>query len=108
MTRKVSFNKAIIMNEAHAFFKDGRFGDFAECLRKAWQNAKAIKAFLEGLSEIANTWYGWTLKGREVIHNEKTIGQVEVWAILKKSIRTVKSFFTFSQTVELGTQPAKA
>lgn len=108
MTRKVSFNKAIIMREAHAFFKDGRFGDFAECLRKAWQNAKAIKAFLEGLSEIANTWYGWTLKGREVIHNEKTIGQVEVWAILKKGIRTVKSFFTFSQTVELGTQPPKA
>lgn len=103
----VSFSKKQIMTEAHAFFKDGRFGDFAECLRKAWQNAKAIKAFLEGLEEVAHTWSGWQFFNREVRHYEKTIGQVEVWAILKKSIRTVRSFFTFSQTVELGTQPPK-
>lgn len=108
MTRKVSFNKVKIMTEAHKFFRDGRFGDFAECLRKAWQNAKAIKAFLEGLAEVAHTWYDWTLVGREVRHNEKCIGQVEVWAVLKKGIRTVKSFFTFRQTVELGTQEPKA
>lgn len=109
MEFKVRYNKVQIMYEAHKFYRDGRMGDFAECLRKAWQNAKATKAFLEGVGEVANTWKGWENLGREVIHNEKTIGQVEVWVThLKNKIRSVRSYFTYGQTCEAGTQPPKA
>ena len=107
MKYRVVYNKRVIMLEAHKFFRDGRFGTFAECLQRAWENAKDIKHFAEGIGEEVHTWYGWTLLGREVIHNEHTIGQIELWDTLKNKVRGIKSYFTRGQTCELGTQPPK-
>jgi hypothetical protein len=101
------FDKREIMKTAHAFYRDGRHGDFAVCLSKAWDNAKAVKKLSEELGKELHTWFGWTLLGREVIHEQKCVAQVEMWATLKNKIRTIKSFFTFEQTCELGTQPIK-
>lgn len=101
------YNKRAIMLEAHRFFRDGRFGTFAECLEKAWENAKKYKALAEGIGETVRTWYGWTQVGREVLHGQTTVGQIEVWETLKKRVRTIKSYFTYEQTCELGTQPPK-
>ena len=106
-TYRAVYNKRVIMLNAHKFFRDGRYGTFAECLVKAWENAKNIKNFTEAVGEEVHTWYGWTLLGREVIHNEHCIGQIELWTPLKKSIRKIESYFTFGQTCELGTQPPK-
>lgn len=103
----VVYDKRAIMLNAHRYFKDGRMGNFSECLKKAWENAKAYKVFAEGVGEEVHTWYGWTLLGREVIHEQKNIGQLEMWETLKKRVRTVKSYFTYGQTCELGTQEPK-
>ena len=103
-----NYDKAQIMRNAHAFYHDGRFGDFSDCLRKAWENAKVRKALCEEADEVLHTWYEWTLLGREVIHEQKTVAQAEMWSMLKKSIRGIKSFFRYGQTCELGTQPPKA
>ena len=108
MTFRFSYNKTTIMRTAHKFYADGRFGTFGECLRKAWENARALKALSEAVGEEIHTWYEWTLLGREVIHEQKTVAQLEVWGILKRGIRTIKSYFTYEQTCELGTQPPKA
>ena len=104
----MTYNRKNIMTEAHKLYRDGRFGDWAECLRKAWFNAKAVKATLEAIGEEAHTWYGWTLVGKEVRHGEATVAQVVVFAPLKTKTTTTKSYFTARQVVELGTQPAKA
>ena len=104
---KVGYNKKTIMYNAHRFFRDGRYGTFGECLRKAWENAKAIKAFTEDVGEEVHTWYGWTLLGREVLHGETTIGQLELWEPIKNGLKKVKSYFKLEQTCELGTQPPK-
>lgn len=109
MTFTAKFNKALIMKSAHKFYADGRFGTFGECLRKAWENAKAVKALSEAVGKEVHTWYEWTLLGREVIHEQKCIGQIEAWVThLKNKIRSIKSYFTYEQTCELGTQPPKA
>lgn len=107
MKYTVTYNKRTIMLNAHKFFRDGRFGTFGECLKKAWENARTFKWFAEYTGEEIHTWYEWTLLGREVIHNEHCIGQLEMWETLKNKIRTIKSYFTFGQTCELGTQPPK-
>lgn len=104
---RVVYNKRAIMLEAHRFFRDGRYGTFANCLRCAWDNAKKIKNFAEGVGEEVHTWYGWTLLGREVRHEEHNIGQLELWDTFKNKIMGIKSYFTREQTCELGTQPPK-
>ena len=101
----MKYNRKEIMTQAHTFYRDGRFGGWAECLKKAWFNAKAVKATVEALGAEAHTWYGWTLLGKEVRHGEKTVAQVVVFAPLKNKTQTVKSYFTAEQVVDLGTQP---
>ena len=104
---RVVYNKKQIMLKAHRLFRDGRYGTFAECLVKAWHDAKTFKYFAEGVGEEVHTWYGWTLLGREVIHNEHCVGQIELYEPLKRGISKIFSYFTFGQTCELGTQPPK-
>ena len=102
------YDKRIIMLNAHKFFRDGRFGTFSECLVKAWENAKGTKALADAVGEEIHTWYEWTLLGREVIHEQKTVGQVDSWVThLKNKLRMAKSYFTRGQTCELGTQAPK-
>ena len=104
----IRYDKRAIMLEAHRFFRGGRFGTFADCLRKAWENIKGKTDIAKDAGEPVNTWFGWTLLGREVRHNEQTIGQFEAWDDTTKSGKRVKSYFTYGQTCELGTQPPKA
>ena len=104
---KAVYNKRRIMYNAHKLFRDGRYGTFAECLVKAWENAKTYKRLAEGVGEELNTWYGWKMLGREVRHFEHCVCQAEMWTPLKNAIRKVESFFTFEQTCEEGTQPPK-
>ena len=104
----MKFNKKSIMTEAHELYRDGRFGTWVECLKKAWFNAKAVKATVEALEEEAHTWFGWTLLGYEVRHGETAVAKAEVFKPLKTKTTTNKAFFTRAQVVELGTQPPKA
>ena len=105
----VKYDKREIMKSAHKFYRDGRHGDFANCLRHAWENAKGFKNLAENVGEEIHTWFDWTLLGREVKHEEKNVGQVESWVThLKNKIKMAKSYFTYEQTCELGTQPPKA
>ena len=107
MKYTVEYDKRRIMLNAHEFFRDGRYGTFAECLKKAWENAKLYKRFAEFTGEEIHTWYGWTLLGREVIHDQHCIGQLELWKPFKNKIKGIVSYFTREQTCELGTQPPK-
>ena len=104
----VKYDKRAIMKKAHKFYRGGKMGDFAECLRKAWENAKTFKGGAEVIGETIHTWYGWTLLGREVRHNEKNVLQLEMWDdTLKNKVKKIVSYFTYEQTCELGTQPPK-
>ena len=103
----IVYNKRAIMLNAHDLYRGGKNGDFAECLRKAWENAKEYKELAELVGEEVHTWYGWTLLGREVIHDEVSIGKIAVWDTLKNKAKRIKAYFKFNQTCELGTQPPK-
>lgn len=104
----IKYDKRAIMNEAYKFFRGNTVRDFGTCLRMAWDNAKGYKALTERVGEPVNTWFGWTLLGREVKHNEVNVGQYTAWDDSTKSGRRTKSYFTYGQTCELGTQPPKA
>lgn len=104
---KATYNKAEIMRQAHTFFKANRYGTFGECLHRAWENAKAY-VNVNKTHGTARTWYGWTLFGREVIHNEKAVAKVTITDPKTKNGTRVISFFTEAQTCEAGTQPPKA
>lgn len=101
----MKYNRKEIMTTAHELYRDGRFGGWAECLRKAWYNAKAVRATVEALGGDANTWFGWTLLGLEVIHGETAKAKVEVYKPLKTKTTTKKAYFTREQVCVLGTQP---
>ena len=101
------FDKKAIMTKAWELFKANRYGTFATCLKLAWEEAKGIKAIADEYGTI-RTWYGWTLFGREVIHGQKNIGQVNGYDPKTITGKRMLSFFTFEQTCELGTQPPKA
>ena len=108
MAYTVKFDKRKIMLKAHDFYRDGRHGDFANCLRHAWDNAKGTKALAEEVGDEIHTWYEWTLLGREVIHEQKAVGKVDTWVNhLKHKISMAVAYFTREQTCELGTQPIK-
>ena len=87
-----------------------KIATFGEALHRSWMVAKyhdensevienAIKA--SGITEELKTWYGWTLVGREVIHESKTVLQVTVKDPTRGDGKTkILSFFTYSQTAE--------
>ena len=108
MKYTVRYNKAEIMRNAHKFYRDGRMGTFSDCLKKAWENAKSIKATLEGIGREARTYGGWLALGYEVIHGEKSVAQCLVNSVryAKKTLETL-SFFTWEQVCEKGMQADK-
>ena len=101
------YNRTQIMAKAHRLYRTGRYGTFANALRLAWADAKAIVAIREEYGEV-RTWYGWTLVGREVIHEQHAIAKVKVADPDTQKGTRVLPFFTYAQTCELGTQSAKA
>lgn len=103
----VRYNKRTIMLNAHKLYRSGKQGIWAECLVKAWENAKRYKRMAEDVGKEVHTWYGWTQLGREVIHGEHAVAQISLYDTLKNGIARVMSYFTYEQTCELGTQPPK-
>ena len=103
----MKYNKAEIMRNAHKFYQANRYGTFGECLHRAWENAKAYNKVADKYGEV-HTWYGWTLLGREVIHNETTVAKVTITDPKTKNGTRVICFFTEAQTCEAGTQAPKA
>lgn len=104
----VKYDKRAIMLNAYKLYRSGKHGTWSECLVKAWANAKRYKEMAEGVGKPVNTWYGWTLLGREVKHGERAVAQISLYDNLKSSIARVMSYFTYEQTCELGTQEPKA
>lgn len=106
----MKYNLKEIMSKAwelyrKAFLKIERFG---EALKRAWalakcadNNAKLIEEAIRksGVTERVRTWYGWTMEGREVIHESKCLFQVTVADPTRGIGKTkVLSFFGESQT----------
>jgi len=100
------YDKKLIMKKAHEAYRSGRYGTFANCLHLAWVDAKAVAEIRDTYGEV-RTWYGWTLVGREVRHDETHVAQIDLLAPKKARGYFATSFFTYEQTVELGTQPKK-
>lgn len=97
MTKK-TYNLSNIMKKAWQLF-NANVGSFAECLTKAWADAKA---FVEAVSnnfieEEVHTWYGWKVLGFEVIHESKSVFQITVNDPKTKSGTRVLSYFAKSQ-----------
>ena len=72
---------------------------FAECLKRAWEDAKAFIQALKDhmITEEVHTWYGWKELGYEVIHESKNVFQITVADAKTKSGTRVLSYFTKSQ-----------
>ena len=97
MMRK-TYNLSRIMKKAWELFR-ANFGGFAECLKRAWEDAKAfVNALRDNLiEEEVHTWYGWKELGYEVIHDSKNVFQITVADTKTKSGTRVLSYFTKSQ-----------
>lgn len=104
------YNLKSIMSSAWSYKrslkKKGIKKNIGYCLKKAWADAKTLlKAITENaITEAVATWYGWALKGREVIHDHKCVLQIVVEDLTKKSGTAIKSYFKLSDTCEFGTQ----
>lgn len=86
------------MKKAWTLFK-ANIGTFAECLKKAWEDAKAFVTALKNslIDEEVHTWFGWKELGYEVIHESKNVFQVVVSDAKTKSGTRTLSYFTKSQ-----------
>lgn len=103
------YDKAQIMRNAHKFYRDGRMGDFATCLRKAWARAKAVKATIEReVKEEAHTYGEFLAMGYEVIHGEHAVAKVIVDSVrYVKQVTETLAFFTWAQVCPVGMQADK-
>ena len=81
---------------------------FAAALKLAWAwlkvqaaNAEKVEAAAAaaGFGDIiCRTWYGWKTVGREVMHTEQAVFQVEVADPTTKKGSRIESYFTYEQT----------
>lgn len=105
------WNLSRIMTAAWRIFRKYAVS-FSDALHRAWLSAKAepinaeriegIKRALGLEGRIVNTWAGWKAEGREVIHGEKAVFQVDLIYGSKGDGATYKaSFFTLFQTKEV-------
>lgn len=97
MTKK-TYNFSQIMNKAWQLF-NATSDTFAECLKKAWADAKAFVDAIRNnfITEEVHTWFGWHELGYEVIHESKNVFQITVNDPKTKSGKRVLSYFTRSQ-----------
>ena len=97
MTKK-TYNLSQIMNKAWQLF-NATSDTFAECLKKAWADAKAFVDAIRNnlITEEVHTWFGWHELGYEVIHESKNVFQITVNDPKTKSGKRVLSYFTRSQ-----------
>lgn len=80
------YNLSAIMYRAWRTFRKGGI-TFSEALHRSWLSAKAQPVNAErieaariaaGISEPVETWNGWRTAGREVIHGERALFQVDL------------------------------
>lgn len=97
------YDLSAIMKAAWGFFRKG-VESFAEALRMAWANAKTENTAKAdaGVAEETHTWYGWKLRGYEVIHESKALYQAVVRDPATKSGTRKTSYFGFSQVQPIG------
>lgn len=95
------YNRSSIMKNAWKACKTTG-EDFADSLRRAWRNAKAILRAKElaAVTETTHTWYAWKLLGYEVIHESKALFQVVVEDVKTKSGFRTLSYFGASQVTD--------
>ena len=100
--RKNTYNLKSIMVKAWALFK-ANMGTFADCLRKAWADAKAFVFALKNslIEEEVHTWFGWKELGYEVKHESTNVFQIVVSDPKTKSGTRVLSFFSKSQVAPI-------
>lgn len=106
----MKWNLKEIMTKAWEIYRKPylKCGTFAEALHRAWlvakfaeeNNATINDAIAKsGISERVRTWYGWTLEGREVVHESKCLFQVTIKDGTRGDGKTkVLSYFGESQT----------
>lgn len=101
------YNLSKLMKKAWALYRKATT-TFAAALKLAWawlkvQEANAAKvdeaAKAAGYGDmVCRTWYGWKATGREVMHTEKAVFQVEVADPTTKRGARIESYFTYDQT----------
>lgn len=93
----MKWNLKEIMTKAWEIYRKPylKCGTFAEENNATINNAITKS----GVSERVRTWYGWTLEGREVIHESKCLFQVTIKDGTRGDGKTkVLSYFGESQT----------
>ena len=109
----MKYDLSKLMKKAWALYKKASkkaTANFADALRAAWAWLKvqaANKAIVEAAAQAAGygdmvcrTWYGWKTVGREVMHTEKAVFQVELADPTAKKGSRIESYFTYEQTFE--------
>lgn len=101
--RNHTYNLRNIMKKAWELFR-ATTKSFAECLRRAWRDAKAFAAALKNslVDEEVHTWFGWRELGFEVIHESKNVFQIEVADPKTKKGTRILSFFAKSQVAPIA------
>lgn len=105
------YNLKAIMQKAWKLFKAAAKKaaiTFSEALKLAWKWAKVqasnaakveATAAAAGYGDmICRTWYGWKSIGREVMHTEKAVFQVEIADPTTHKGTRIESYFTYEQT----------
>lgn len=92
----MKYNLHHIMKAAWKFFHKG-VESFAQALRMAWANEKAIVAESTKVNEETHTWAGWKAIGMEVIHESKALFKVLVSDPTTKSGTKTLAYFGASQ-----------
>lgn len=97
------YNLRNIMATAWKIFRKG-VKSFAEALRMAWANAKALhKAKKEAqISEETHTWSGWKALGFEVVHESKALYKATINDPATKSGKRTVCYFGVSQVQRIG------
>ena len=105
------YNMSKLMKKAWSLYRKASkkaAASFADALRIAWAwikvqaaNAEKVEAaaVAAGFGDmVCHTWYGWKNLGREVMHTEKAVFQVELADPSTKKGTRVESYFTYEQT----------
>lgn len=107
----MKFDLVKIMTRAWEIYRKNKHyhaESFAEALHRSWSEYKMYpevheileKAVVEsGIEETVKTWFEWTLDGRKVMHDEKSLFSVEIPYPAWGDGRTkVVHFFGYHQT----------
>lgn len=107
------YNLSNLMKKAWSLYRKAMkkaTATFSAALKAAWawlkvqaSNAAKVEAAATeaGYGDvICRTWYGWKSKGREVMHTEKAVFQVEVLDPTVRKGTRIESYFTYEQTFE--------